>query len=255
MYMHVSGGFWIATLGAEAFLAGFVLWSLARGASAAGLATHARRRLIWYAGAFIGAWAAVDLVLGSRGVFHYSAQYPLPYISVGILAPLFIGALFLFTSPALRAAANAIPQSRLIGIQGVRVLGVTFLILLAQHRLPAVFALPAGIGDILIGLCALALARQFARGNRSVEGVAIVWNLAGILDLVDAVGIGFLASTTPYRLIYSTPPTDVMSLLPMVTIPVFGIPLFLLHHGVSLARLTAQRADGRVNAAGKATAH
>lgn len=246
MYMHVSLGIWIATLGAALFTGGSIVWNIARGASTAGLTTDARRRLTWYTGALLAAWAAVDLALGSRGVFHYGGQYRFPYIAVGIVAPVIIGAVFLWSSPALRRAVDAIPQSRLIGVQGDRVVGVVFLILLAQHQLPAVFALPAGIGDILVGLGALVLARQFARGTRSVEATAIVWNLAGVLDLVVAVGIGFLASTTPYRLIYSTPSTDVITFLPMVMIPVFGIPLFLLQHGVSLARLRAHATPHRL---------
>jgi hypothetical protein len=236
MYMHISIGFWIATMGSLAFVAAFLVWSLARGAATAGLSQNTRAWLIWIGGALLTAWAALDLVLASRGVFHYSAQYTFPYVALGILAPLVTGVLLVTTLPALRAAVSAIPQYGLIGIQGVRVLGVTFLILMAQHQLPADFALPAGIGDILVGIFALVLAREFSSGRRPVSA-ALVWNLYGILDLVSAVGIGFLASTTPFRLIYSTPTTDSMSFLPMVVIPVFGIPIFLLLHGISLAGL------------------
>jgi hypothetical protein len=237
MYIHLPLGFWISVLGADVFIVGFILWSLARGASAAGLTPDARTRLISYVSFLLAGWGALDLVLASKGVFYYGGQSPFPFLAAGIAFPLLAGALLLLRSRALQAAVAAIPQSRLIGVQGVRVVGVMFLILLAQHRLPAIFALPAGIGDILVGLGALVLARQFATGHPS-RRAAILWNVGGILDLAIAVGIGFLASSTPYRLIYSTPSTDIMTLLPMVMIPVFGIPLFLLEHGLSLARLT-----------------
>jgi hypothetical protein len=36
----------------------------------------------------------------------------------------------------------------------LRVVGVTFLLVMAQGHLPAVFALPAGLGDIATGLAA-----------------------------------------------------------------------------------------------------
>jgi hypothetical protein len=49
---------------------------------------------------------------------------------------------------------QAIPQSWLIGIQLYRVLGVIFRLLKAQGRLPSLFALPAGAGDVAVGLLA-----------------------------------------------------------------------------------------------------
>ena len=65
---------------------------------------------------------------------------------------------------ALRACSTPSPQSWVVGVQFYRVLGVIFLLLNAQGRLPSLFALPAGAGDIAVGLLAPIVALAYARG-------------------------------------------------------------------------------------------
>jgi hypothetical protein len=55
---------------------------------------------------------------------------------------------------------------------------------MALGHLPAVFALPAGLGDIVIGIEAAVITRRLQRG---VVGRRVVWfNVLGLRDLVDA---------------------------------------------------------------------
>ena len=55
-----------------------------------------------------------------------------------------------------------------------------------------------------------------------------------------ALAIGFLAATTPLRLIHASPSTDLITFLPLVMVPVFGIPVFLTLHILSLRRVMAE---------------
>jgi hypothetical protein len=117
------------------------------------------------------------------------------------------------------------------------VVGVTFLLVMAQGHLPAVFALPAGLGDIAAGLAAPFVARRLAHGGGRTRGV---WfNLFGILDLVVALGIGFLAGLGPWRPLEVTPSTEPLSLLPLALVPTVAVPLAIALHLVSLRRLRA----------------
>jgi hypothetical protein len=86
-------------------------------------------------------------------------------------------------------ALLAIPHTWRIG-------GITFLTVMALGHLPAVFALPAGLGDIAIGLAAPFIARRLARGDR--RG-AVRFHVLGIVDLIVALTIGFLAGLGPFR--------------------------------------------------------
>jgi hypothetical protein len=128
------------------------------------------------------------------------------------------------------AARLALPHT-------LRVVGVTFLLVMAQGRLPAIFALPAGLGDIAAGLAAPLVARRLAQGGGCRR--AVWFNLFGILDLVVALSIGFLAGLGPWQPLEVTPSTEPLSLLPLALVPTVAVPLSLALHLVSLRRLRA----------------
>ena len=241
----VSFGYWVAVVGGDLAL---VLATFVAIASAAQrvLAPARRRRFLAIVGFAGVAWAALVASLAARGVFHYGAAYPFPYIGLAVALPVLGGAVAMWRSAPVRSVASAIPQEWLIGIQTIRVIGAVFLVALLEGRLPAVFALPAGIGDVLVGLAAPLVALRVRGQEPQAERATALWNMAGILDLVVAIAIGFLASTTPYRLIFSTPSTDVATALPLVLIPAFGVPLFLLLHIASLQTLRAALRKGRL---------
>jgi len=100
--------------------------------------------------------------------------------------------------------------------------------------LPAVFALPAGLGDMAIGITApwviLALGR---RTDFAASSAFVRWNLSGILDLVVAISIGTLGAVlaTGARDEISTTP---MATLPLLLIPAYFVPLFLMLHIAAL---------------------
>jgi hypothetical protein len=109
-----------------------------------------------------------------------------------------------------------------------------FLALTAHGVLPGLFAWPAGLGDIAIGVTApwvaLALIRRPAFGS---SGVFVVWNLLGILDLVVAVSMGALSSgfVPGFGGEVTTAP---MARLPLVLIPGYLVPMFIMLHLVAL---------------------
>jgi hypothetical protein len=114
-----------------------------------------------------------------------------------------------------------VPLARLTWPQTLRVVGVVFVLMLALGRLPAAFALPAGIGDLAVGLAAPAVALRLARGDR--RG-ATWFHALGLLDLAVAVTLGLLAALGPGRVLNVSPSTADVSL-----------------HVASLARLRARR--------------
>jgi hypothetical protein len=147
-------------------------------------------------------------------------------------------------SQSFRGFVLSLDLRLIAGMQAWRWAGLGFLSLYAHNVLPAVFALPAGLGDMAVGATApwmmLALVRQpgFAASNAFVR-----WNLFGILDLVVAVSIGTLsalfATGAPGEI--STAP---MATLPLLLIPAFLVPLFLMLHTTALLQsLAARRAS------------
>jgi hypothetical protein len=73
---------------------------------------------------------------------------------------------------------DAVRQPWIIGVQLYRVLGAIFLILYAADKMPGLFAWPAGIGDIIVGLLAPVVALAYARDPRRNAGLVTAWNLS-----------------------------------------------------------------------------
>jgi hypothetical protein len=143
--------------------------------------------------------------------------------------------------PAFRHFVLMIDLRLATGIQAWRFAGLGFLALYTYGVLPGLFAWPAGLGDMAIGLTApwlvLALIRApaFAR-SRSFS----VWNVFGISDLVVAVNLGMLASVPGADGIT----TAAMARLPLVLIPAYCVPLFVLLHLAALVQVRRLAAYG-----------
>ena len=203
------------------------------------------RRLAIGVGAILTGWFVLMTALSADRVFVATTSRP-PTIGLGVFLPILVVGLALAFSRTTRRVALAIPQPWLVAIQSLRVLGIVFLVLLGRGVLPAQFALPAGWGDLAVGAAAPVVAVALARNTPWARGLAVVWNVLGVLDLAVAVGMGALSAESSIRLFSGTPSTAAMAELPLSMIPVFGVPLFVLLHVASLLGLLspAHRSKG-----------
>lgn len=228
---------------------------IARAAGGSGLPPAAERRVRNGSALFLGGWLAAVLWLAPTSS---SLPDPDPF-AVTPLIPLFILLLFtvsliaLWRSASLRRVLAAVPLSTLCALQVWRVIGIVFVILLAEGQLPAHFALPAGWGDVGVGVTAPLVALALARRARGATALAIGWNIFGLLDLVVAVGMGtgLLAPLLVPDLGPRVPPAAAMGLLPMMLVPAFAVPVSVMVHVLALARLVrgVRRSPGFVPAA------
>ena len=181
------------------------------------------RRLRWIIGSAIVlvAWLVGAVLLAANDVFRADT----PRIPIALSMTLAAGYLLLL-SPTLRAIIGGIPQHWLIGIQTFRILGGVFLIRYFQGELPALFAIPAGVGDVLTGLLAPFVAYWWFVGKPYARTAAIAWNLFGMADLINAVTLGALTGGGAGGIVF-----------PIVLIPVYAVPRALLVHSYSLIGL------------------
>ncbi len=149
-----------------------------------------------------------------------------------------IGLFALTRSERIAEALDAANPSWLIGLQAFRIFGGNFLVLWAFGAIPGVFALPAGLGDMLVGVLALPTAFYLASGAPGGRGAAIAWNVLGILDLVNALALGILSSPGPLHLLLALDHSNTfITTYPTVMTPAFAVPLSLILHGISLWQL------------------
>jgi hypothetical protein len=215
---------------------------LYRGALAVRLPRRTATAIAAVTGAGWAAWIVVSALLAAAGAYRQDPTVTRPWIAVALVGAL-VAALLATRIPVVaRVLADPGTPARLALPQTFRVVGGVFLIVLALGELPAVFALPAGLGDIAIGLSAPFVARRLRNGT---AGRRAVWfTVLGIVDLVVAVGIGFLAGLGPAQLIPVSPATEAIGLLPLVLIPTTAVPLALALHIVTLPRLLRRAPDG-----------
>jgi hypothetical protein len=226
---------------------------LYRSALAAGLGRRTATIVTAAAAAVLGGWLLASGLLARAGVYHQPSGQAAPWFGAAFTATLLVLLAATRIPPMPRVLAAAGTAARLTLPHTLRVVGVTFLLVMALGHLPAVFALPAGLGDIAAGLAAPSVARRLARGGGRTR--AVWFNLFGILDLVVALTIGFLAGLGPWRPLEVTPSTEALSLLPLVLVPTTAVPLAIALHLVALRRLRAaapptQDRSGQVVATG-----
>lgn len=158
-----------------------------------------------------------------------------PGLLIEMAAFVTLGVLVIFGSKTMRALNAATPPEWLIAVQVYRVAGVMFLWpFLAGGALPALFALCAGVGDVLTGIAAPFVARAVAANRPGAQRWAVRWNYFGILDLVVAVTTAVSSHSTN------------VGRFPLVIVPLFlGPPLGILTHIYSLRNLALTRQSAR----------
>src|SRR5271167_3573358 len=112
------------------------------------------------------AWYGLVSYLSVQGVFRATPDVKFPAILLAVFLPIIGGLWLIVRSRTMALVIDATPLSWLVAVQTYRVAGVVFLILFSMHQLPAQFALPAGKGDVLVGLLAVPVAWMIHKGSR-----------------------------------------------------------------------------------------
>jgi hypothetical protein len=196
--------------------------------------TSAREsRIAVVSGAVLTAWAVVTTMLARRGFFQPPDLTSVPPVGITLALVLLVLAVCLLVSPSLRRLLTN--QRNLILLNLWRLVGAVFLMLMANGQMPALWALPAGIGDVIVGAMAPWMAARVdtPQGRRA----AIIFNLFGMADLVVAVGLGIMTSPGPAQVFSTLPTSELASRFPLVLVPTFLVPLAFVFHVISLWQL------------------
>jgi len=193
--------------------------------------------------ALLVVWLGLIVGLGATEAFVATTGTPPLRLLVVVLGPVIAFLIAYRMFAAVRAYALMIDLRFVTATQAWRFGGFAFLALYTYGVLPGYFAWPAGLGDMAIGAAApwilLGLAREpgFAASRKFVS-----WNVLGILDLIVAVTVGAVVPLL-FPNVISSIPTGAMTRLPLVLIPGFFVPGYIILHVIALAH--ARRAAPR----------
>src|SRR3989442_321094 len=121
-------------------------------------------------------WFTFALVMGIQGNYIASpANPPLP-LALTFLVPIVFFVILYWTNSSLRAFSHMLDLKVITGMHLWRFVGLDFLMRYAQGDLPAGFALPAGIGDIIIALTTIPLLLAISRNTTTARKWFVAWN-------------------------------------------------------------------------------
>ena len=182
-------------------------------------------------------WAILIIVLSARGVFATDpSKPPLPLLLSFIVPPI----LFLVSyvlSTKVRQVSLALDLRLLTAMQGWRVVGGVFLVLMSLNLLPGTFAWPAGVGDLMVGGYAPFVVLSIADRTPGWRTHVLLLNVLGLFDLVTAIATGVLSGSSPLGLLRGPVTADIMQQLPLSLIPTFAVPAWIVMHVISLLKL------------------
>jgi hypothetical protein len=175
-------------------------------------------------------WLLFSLSASAAGLFKNNSNRIGLAVAIAAAAPIVVFSLWFATSDGFRKFVLSLNPTILTSAQVWRIIGFTFLLLEARGVLPAIFALPAGYGDMLVGVTAFFAAWRLANPDR--RNGFIIWQLLGITDLVVAVSLG----TTARLLDPHGASMLAMTVVPLSLVPTFLVPLFLVFHVICIAQ-------------------
>ncbi|HEX4247230.1 MAG TPA: hypothetical protein VH008_05135 [Pseudonocardia sp.] len=209
---------------------GLTCLALYRGAERAGLG---RRRAVLagtVSAVLLGGWCIASAVIAGHGWYFTKLGEGPPWLPIAVVATL-LAALAATRIPLVASALTAPGALERVALPHTfRLAGAAFLIMMALGNLPALFALPAGLGDMATAVAAVFVAR--GASHRS----AVWFNVLGIADLVVALALGTL---TGFQLVDVTPSAQAITELPLALIPTVAVPVLIALHLISLRQLAA----------------
>ncbi len=195
------GYLWAITIAGVIAIPAVTCLVLYGGAQRSGLGRGRAALLAGAAAIVLGGWFTASAVIAGHGGYHARLGHGVPWMPVVVAG--FFGALLALRRVPVVARALAAPGmvARLELPHAFRVAGGTaFLATMALGHLPALFALPAGLGDIAAGIAAPLVARRLAEGGG--RRGALWFNVFGLTDLAVALTLGAL---TGFQLVNVTP--------------------------------------------------
>lgn len=177
----------------------------------------------------ISAWFIFCVLASGFEIFSRNRSRPPILLGLAALTPIIVFAIWSKASEGFRQFTQSLNPRLLTMVQSWRIAGYVFLVLYTYRILPGAFALPAGWGDVAIGVTAPLAAMTLAKPEHR-KGF-MLWQVLGISDLVIAVTMG----TTSRLISPHGIATSAMTTLPLSLIPTFAVPLFAIFHFICIA--------------------
>lgn len=187
-------------------------------------------------------WLLTVFAAAVSGSFNASDGERPTAILVAILLPLVVYSLLYMGIRPFRRWVLGLDMRHLVLLHSWRMIGIGFVFLYFQDQLPALFALPAGLGDAMAAVGALFLVIAMYERTSLVSARRIfTWNTFGLVDFLLAVSLGVLTRAGDVLHINGAVDSNIMGTFPLALIPAFAVPFYLITHLIIYAQLMHRR--------------
>lgn len=188
-----------------------------------------------FAASVLGAWLLAAMAAAVAAMLNPQLRIAPALLPAAIVTLTVLSTLTVLLRRDLRRRADAATLGDWFGLHTVRIyFGLVILAGAALGLLPWTFAWAAGLGDIAVGLAGAALRASAWRGARH-PAVAWAFTLIGMTDLLNAGRMGAVV-VVPWLLERQLPGF-------LLLLPLFGVPLLLSTHVLTIRHLLARRKD------------
>ena len=197
-------------------------------------------------GAVLVAQFAFAYFAGTSGWLTNDSQSFFAPVALSVAIPVVLFFAAYGWSPRFRDFVQAQDLRLLTRLQLWRVIGFAFLPLYAFDVLPGVFALPAGLGDVAVGIMAAVMIARIDRDPSYATSNGLAgFHVAGLVDFVVAIATAGLTAGAFGALIANGVTSAPMDVWPMNLFPSFIVPIFIILQAVALLKIRALRQAAR----------
>lgn len=190
-------------------------------------------------------WTGLLSILSYKGFFSDFSKLP-PRPALAILIPLPFVLLIAFSKKGTQLL-QAAPPHWLVYMQSFRIV-VELLLLFAfmAGKLPVQMTFEGRNVDVVTGVLALPVGWLLARKKNYAAKLAIAFNIAGMLLLLNILVIAVLSMPTPLRYFMNEPSNTLVAQFPFILLPGVLVPIAYTQHIFSLRQLLAKQGTALV---------
>jgi len=195
-----------------------------------------QQKILLSAAIIISVWAALLLVPSYKGFFADFSNLP-PRPALAILIPLPFLLMVAFSRKGTQLL-QSVPQHWLVSIQSFRIIVELFLFFACiTGKIPVHMTFEGRNFDVMTGLLAMPVGYMLATRKTYALKLAIVFNIIGLLLLINILVIAVLSMPTSIRYFMNEPANTMVAEFPFILLPGILVPLAYGLHILSLRQL------------------
>jgi hypothetical protein len=188
-------------------------------------------------------WFLVAFALSVTGWFERFSSATL--FGIGALVSASGFTILHWLSSRFREYTRARELKRLTRVQVLRFFGVLALVKAHEHVLPAIFAIPTGIMDVVLAITSFSVTARLVSDRGRPHPGFFIWHILGLLSLAVSSTLAVLTSSPRFGLVEGGITSQPMTRFPMSLVPTFIGPLVLICHLLALVAAYPQLSGSR----------